>query len=277
MNAVPPETARQWKRNQSYEDGSIGRMMEPALAVFSTGNDSGASRAELRSLVKAAFITYGYVTDATGKLLGVITMRDLLFAEDGTRLDVLMLRDVFSLAPELPLSDAMRLVLDRHYPVYPVCDAQGVLLGLVRGQAMFREQAFDITAQVGSMVGVEKEERLATRWSQSFRFRHPWLQIESAHGICRRRGGQHLRRHGGKAGGAGGVSAGARRAIGQHGCQALAVTLRGLTLGELKPGSERALVMKEGVARPAERRIHRGHRGPRHVSPTPPYKARRMR
>ena len=32
---------------------------------------------------------------------------------------------------------------------------------------------------------------------------------------------------------------------GNTGCQALAVTLRGLTLGELKPGKERALVIKE--------------------------------
>jgi magnesium transporter len=34
---------------------------------------------------------------------------------------------------------------------------------------------------------------------------------------------------------------------GNTGCQALAVTLRGMTLGELKPGRERALVMKEGL------------------------------
>jgi magnesium transporter len=34
---------------------------------------------------------------------------------------------------------------------------------------------------------------------------------------------------------------------GNTGCQALAVTLRGITLGELKPGKERALVMKESL------------------------------
>jgi len=34
---------------------------------------------------------------------------------------------------------------------------------------------------------------------------------------------------------------------GNTGCQALAVALRGMTLGELKPGRERALVLKEGL------------------------------
>ena len=245
MNAVPAETARQWSRNRKYVDGCIGRMMEPALSVFPPEMTVAQTVTELRTLVKASFITYGYVTDPAGKLLGVITMRDLLFAEDDTRLDALMLRDVFALTPEPPLANAMKLVLDRHYPVYPVCDAQGVLLGLVRGQAMFQEQAFDITAQAGTMVGVEKEERLATRWSQSFKFRHPWLQLNLLTAFA--------------AGAVVGIFEGTVEKLvvlaaflpvlagqsGNTGCQALAVTLRGLTLGELKPGAERMLVMKE--------------------------------
>jgi magnesium transporter len=34
---------------------------------------------------------------------------------------------------------------------------------------------------------------------------------------------------------------------GNTGCQALAVTLRGMTLGELRPGREKLLVLKEGL------------------------------
>ena len=72
----------------------------------------------------------------------------------------------------------MKQVLDRHYPVYPVVRrTTDRLLGLVRGQAMFEAQAFEITAQAGSMVGVEKEERLGTPWQRSFKIRHPWLQL----------------------------------------------------------------------------------------------------
>jgi magnesium transporter len=245
MNAVPLETARQWSRNQTYADECIGRMMEPVLAVFRPEMTVAQTVADLRTLVKTALITYGYVTDSEGRLLGIITMRDLLFAEDNARLDELMLREVFFLTPELPLADAMKLVLDRHYPVYPVCDGQGVLIGLVRGQAMFQERTFDITAQAGTMVGVEKEERLATRWSQSFKFRHPWLQLNLLTAFA--------------AGAVVGIFEGTVEKLvvlaaflpvlagqsGNTGCQALAVTLRGLTLGELKPGSERALVMKE--------------------------------
>src|SRR2546430_16488748 len=84
---------------------------------------------------------------------------------------------VFALRAARPLTEAMRLVLDRHYPVYPVVDAERRLLGLVRGHSMFEAQAIEITLQAGSMVGVEKEERLATPGLTSLGLRHPLLQL----------------------------------------------------------------------------------------------------
>lgn len=245
MHAAPAEVVAQWRTNQTFAQGTIGRMMVPPRAVFSPDMSVRDTIEQLRPLVRTAFITYGYITDSSGKLLGIITMRDLLFADDQVPLESVMLHNAFSLKPDLPLADAMKLVLDRHYPVYPVCDDNGKLLGLVRGQTMFEEQAFEITAQVGSMVGVEKEERLATPLQSSFKFRHPWLQINLATAFV-----------------AGAVVAIFQDTVdrlvilalflpvlagqsGNTGCQALAVTLRGMTLGELKKGAERALVIKE--------------------------------
>jgi magnesium transporter len=233
--------------NAEYPSNTIGYLMEPPTALFRPEMTVAQTVSQLRTLIKNAFITYGYVTDTSGRLLGIITMRDLLFAEDDTRLEDLMLQRPFFLHPETPLSEAMRQVLHRHYPVYPVCDANGVLIGLVRGDAMFEEQAIEITAQPGSMVGVEKEERLATPWSQSFKFRHPWLQLNLITAFV--------------AGAVVGIFEGTIEKLvvlavflpvlagqsGNTGCQALAVTLRGLTLGEVRSGKERALVMKEAL------------------------------
>ncbi len=247
MKAAPPERAKQWAFNSVFPEDTIGRMMEPALSVFPPEMTVAHTISELRTLVQKAFITYGYVVDPQGKLLGIITMRDLLFSGAEKRLEDIMLKSVFSLLPGQPLADAMKLVLDRHYPVYPVCDANGILIGLVRGQAMFEEHSFEITAQAGTMVGVEKEERLTTHWLQSFKFRHPWLQLNLLTAFV--------------AGAVVGVFEGTVERLvvlaaflpvlagqsGNTGCQALAVTLRGMTLGELKPGKEKELVFKEAL------------------------------
>ena len=246
ISSASPELACQWERNHQYEAGSIGYFMEPTYAMFSPENTVEEAINQLRALVNAASITYGYVTDQDSKLLGLVTMRDLLLENNSAKISEIMLRNVFVFKPDMALNEAMKLSLSRHYPVYPVCDEQGKLLGLVRGQALFETKAFEITAQAGSMVGVDKEERISTPMWRSFMFRHPWLQLNLLTAFL-----------------AGGVVAMFQGTIdqlvilavflpvlagqsGNTGCQALAVTLRGITLGEITDGDARRLIAKEG-------------------------------
>ncbi|HET9580066.1 MAG TPA: magnesium transporter [Usitatibacter sp.] len=242
---APAETSAQWKRNARYARGTIGQLMEPALTTARPAMNVDEAIEELRPLVGLAFVTYVYVTSAEGRLLGVVTMRDLLFGERVARMDEVMLREPFTLSPGMTIAEAMRLTVNRHYPQYPVCDAEGRLVGVVRGAALFELEAFEITAQPGAMVGVEKEERIATPIRQSFRFRNPWLLANLVTAFA-----------------AGGVVAMFQGTVdrlvilatflpvlagqsGNTGCQALAVTVRGITLGDVKRGGGMALVTKE--------------------------------
>ena len=247
LAAASREEAEHWARSETYEWGTVGRMMEAPTATFPPDATVGEAVESIRDLVKRAFVTYGFVVDAGGHLVGIVTMRDLLLADRNTKLVDVMLTDVFFLTPDTQLRDAMRLVLNRHFPVYPVCDADRTLVGEIRGQTMFEEQAFEISAQPGKMVGVDREERLSTPWKRSLLFRHPWLQLNLLTAFL--------------AAAVVGVFQDTIDRIvilamflpvlagqsGNTGCQALAVTLRGITLGELKPGKERALVMKESL------------------------------
>ncbi|HYF37795.1 MAG TPA: magnesium transporter, partial [Prosthecobacter sp.] len=180
-------------------------------------------------------------------LLGVLVMRDLMLADPSQPLREVMLKDLFTLQPEMGLTEAMRTTVNRHYPVYPVCDEGGHLLGLVRGQNLFEARAIEISAQAGTMVGVEKEERLSTPLLRSLKFRHPWLQINLLTAFV-------------AAAVVGMFEHTLDRLVllaaflpvlagqsGNTGCQALAVALRGMTLGDLKAGDEKRLVLKEGL------------------------------
>lgn len=239
------ERREQLIRNQAYPEGSVGRLMEPPIAVFSPDLTVTQAVEQLRELVKKAFITYGYVADQEGKLLGVLVMRDLLLAAPTQRLGEIMLRQPFHLTPQMDVADAMPLVVTRHYPVYPVCDEAGRLVGLVRGYVLFQEQTIQISAQPGRMVGVENEDRLATPWRRSLRLRHAWLQLNLLTAFL-------------AAAVVGMFEETIEQVValavflpvlagqsGNTGCQALAVTLRGMTLGELQEGNRRRLVTKE--------------------------------
>jgi magnesium transporter len=245
LATASPETDQQWMRNQTYPERTIGRLMQPPLAVFRPQTTVAEATEQIRHLARKAIITYGFVTDEQEKLLGVIVMRDLLLAQSSQRLEEIMLGNPFYLTPEMSLPDAMRAVLARHYPVYPVCDNTGRLIGLLRGQMLFEAEAIELSAQPGEMVGVEREERLTTPWLRSLKFRHPWLQINLFCGLLAA------------------VVVGLFQEtidriialavflpvlIGQAantGVQALSVSLRGMTLGDLRTGRERMLLIKE--------------------------------
>jgi magnesium transporter len=247
LSATPAELVKQWEVGKGYPEESIGRLMELPTAVFRPGQTVAETTEELRELVKKSFITYGWVVDPAGTLIGVITMRDLLFSEKTQPLDAIMLRTIFALKATMPLLDAMKATLDRHYPVYPVVDDAGKLVGLVRGQTMFEQQAVELSAQAGSMVGVTKEERLATPWPRSLLSRHPWLQLNLLTAFI--------------AAFVVGIFEHTLEKIvllavflpvlagqsGNTGCQALAVTLRGMTLGEFGPGSTWKALRKEAI------------------------------
>ncbi len=245
LATASPETNKQWMRNQTYPERTIGRLMQPPLAVFRPQTTIAEATEQIRRLARKAIITYGFVTDEQEKLLGVVVMRDMLLAQSSQRLEEIMLTNPFYLTPEMSLPDAMRAVLVRHYPVYPVCEKTGRLVGLLRGQMLFEAEAIELSAQPGEMVGVESEERLTTPWLRSLKFRHPWLQVNLFCGLlaavvvgCFQETIDRIIA----------LAVFLPVLIGQAantGVQALAVCLRGMTLGDLRSGRHRTLLIKE--------------------------------
>jgi magnesium transporter len=219
--------------------------MDPPRAVVTTG----ATVAEAIELIRHADaqteITYLYVTDADGRLVGLVVMRELLLADPVERVDAIMLHRPFALRSHASLDEADKAAVHRQYPVYPVIDAEGRLVGQVRGWLLFERRVVEIASQSGRMVGVSKEETAETSVWRAFRMRHPWLQINLLTAFL------------------------AALVVGQFestitqivvlaaflpvlagqsgntGCQALAITLRGLILGQLNTYPMRRLLMKE--------------------------------
>ena len=235
----------QWLKDWHYPESSVGRLMETTPAVFRPDASVRAVIDLMREAVKNQLITYIFAVDAERRLVGVVTFRELLYADIGAALSDVMVREPFSLHPQTSSVDAMREVVTRHYPVYPVCDVDGRLIGQVRGQVLFEQQAFEISAQAGSMVGVEKEERTSTPWLRALKFRHPWLQLNlftafiaaAVVGVFQNTVNQIVL-----------LAVFLPVLSGQcsnTGCQALAVTLRGMTLNEIRAGRANLLLVKE--------------------------------
>jgi magnesium transporter len=110
---------------------------------------------------------------------------------------------------------------------------------------LFEHQNFELSAQYGTMVGVDKEEHVETGWISALRMRHPWLLINLVTAFV-----------------AAFVVSMFEDTIaqvvvlaaflpvlagqsGNTGCQSLAVAIRGITLHEFKPSVFRYVLVKE--------------------------------
>jgi len=246
----PPEIALGHSKpsaSMDFLEDTVGSLMDEPVGLFGSTTNVNQAIETLRELVKHKVITYLYIVDQLNHLEGLVVMRDLLLARPDQTLSEIMLRSPFALKASTKLRDAMKEVLIKHFPVYPVIDDTGVIVGLVRGYKLFEAQAVEISAQAGSMVGVEKEERVSTPWPKSFKSRHPWLQLNLLTAFV--------------AGAVVNFFQGTIDQIvilasflpvlagqsGNTGCQALAVTLRGMTLGELESSKITRVIIKEAL------------------------------
>lgn len=229
----------------SGDSHTIEELLEAPTAVL--GPDTTVAGA-LDYLVQASptsTITYIYVVGAEGRLLGTVAMRDLLLGRPGQRLAEIMTPEPFAFVLETPLPEAIQQALRRRHRIYPVVDEGGRLLGLVYGWQLFERMAAELSLQTGSMVGLSREERVGTGIWPAFRMRHPWLQVNLLTafaaafvvGIFEETIAQIV-----------------ALAIflpvlagqsGNTGCQALAITLRGMTVGELADVPVGRLLRKE--------------------------------
>ena len=109
------------------------------------------------------------------------------------------------------------------------------------------KRSIELSAQPGVMVGVEKEERVSTPWPRSMRLRHPWLQFNLFTSLL---GGSMVLLFHDTINRLLILAVFVPILISQTnntGGQTLAITLRGLALGDLKAGREKALIMKEAL------------------------------
>lgn len=243
--ASSTEVSQQWNANLVYPEDSIGRLMEKPVAVFDQTTSVQEAVEKIRKIVVNDLITYAYVVDADEHLAGVVVMRDLLLANEQQKLSEIMIPHPFFFTPEVDISDAMQAALKRHYPVYPVCTEQGRLVGLIPGQVMFEESAYELTAQSGRMVGIDKEEHLHTRFLTSLIYRHPWLQLNLMTAFLAAFVVGFFEDT---------ISQVVLLAVflpvlagqsGNTGSQSLAITLRGITLGEMTDGMFKKVAFKE--------------------------------
>ena len=121
---------------------------------------------------------YAYVVDKNDKLVGVLSLRDLMLARPGTIVgDAVSGQSVVSVPYDMDKGEVANLLSHYNYLAMPVVDYEGHIMGVVTYDDIMDIMHEEASADMLGMVGADPEESVDTPWKESVRKRLPWLVV----------------------------------------------------------------------------------------------------
>lgn len=129
---LDPKTRAEVEALTRYEEDEAGGLMTPEyVAVRASMTVDEVLRFLRRAAPDAETIYYLYVVNDEGRLIGVLSLRDLIVADPKTRVKEIMNPDVVHVRTDTDQEEVARLMADYDFTVLPVVDEEGRLAGIV--------------------------------------------------------------------------------------------------------------------------------------------------
>jgi magnesium transporter len=242
---IDAAAAREIRSLAEYPPETAGRLMDPRVIALRREMTVRDALARLRAR-RARQVSAVFLVDDEGRLTGRVLLQDLAIAAPGEALDTLGEQVIFVPATATA-EQVVELLTDRGLSSLPVVDFEGRLLGVIRHDTLVKTAQQDVAADIQAMVGASRSERALSRVSFAVRARLPWLEINLATAFL-----------------AAAVVGLFESTIAQFtalavllpvvagqsgntGAQALAVTMRGLALREIRVGQWPRITRKEAT------------------------------
>lgn len=159
LNIMGVQEARVIRELLGYEKHTAGGRMTPDFIAVQGHLTREECIAVLREKAPSAeTIYYVYVLDDEGRLKGVLSLRDLLIAEPGTRLDEMMMTDVISVNVDDDQEMVADLISKYNLLALPVTDDGNVLKGIVTVDDMIDVLRLESAEDISHMSGIPAEE-----------------------------------------------------------------------------------------------------------------------
>jgi magnesium transporter len=249
LAGLPPETSKPIKALLHYPEDTAGGIMSDRFIALRADLTVQQSQELLRSRAeqRPEDVSYLYVTDEGQRLVGVVSLRDLVFRRPDRRVGDIMNRDVKFVRVDDDQEEIARRFEHYHYLGLPVVDPENHLVGIVKASDALHVAQQEATEDMQLMVGLSGEERALTPWQKSIGRRLPWLYINLATAFLAAAVVSLFE------------STIARWTVlavflpvvagqgGNAGMQTLTIIIRDMALGELSPGDGWKALMKEAT------------------------------
>jgi magnesium transporter len=156
LNLLSPEDLAEARNLLGYPEHSVGRLMTPDYVSVRPDMTAAQATRSLRQFERdSETFEQVYVTDKSGKLVGRIDLRKMIFTHPETPVTSLMEPDVQSISAFEDREAAVRMVEHYDLNVLPVVGSDGVLLGIVTVDDILDVAEQEATEDIQKMGGLE--------------------------------------------------------------------------------------------------------------------------
>jgi len=239
--------AKELRDQLSYPENAAGRIMDTHIIAFNENISVEDALNQLRNQELEA-LHHLFLLNDDMQLHGQVDIQKLALADGRQKLSSLSLPvNVYAQALD-PKDEVVEKVQKHHVDTVPVIDANHHLVGIIHGRSLMDTLQEDIASDLQTMVGVSKDERaLSSAWF-AVKKRQPWLQINLLTAFMASAVVGMFEDTIAKYTALAILLPIAAGQSGNTGAQALAVTMRGLTLREITVRHWLQVAMKEAGA-----------------------------
>ena len=178
LRRLEEREAKQLSELLSYPPDTAGGLMSPEVVALPQDMSCQEAIETLRRVAEETeTVYYAYVVDEDRRLVGVLSLRDLVFARPEAPIRQVMRTDVVALPEDMDVEEVARTFDKYNFLALPVIDKEGRLLGIVTVDDVIDVIRAEDTEDMYKLAGAPLEERVDTPWWRSLRLRLPWLYL----------------------------------------------------------------------------------------------------
>lgn len=179
LTLLDPAEAREIRQLMGYPAGTAGAVMDARITTFRADASVKEALAKLRAL-RGRPIADVFVIGEDGRLAGAMPLQELAVADPAVRLDSLRLRVPVSVQATTSREEVVEVFARGIGTTIPVVDFDDHPVGVIRNDVLVAAAQQEASADLQKMVGASTDERALSSAPFAVRKRLPWLQINLA-------------------------------------------------------------------------------------------------
>jgi magnesium transporter len=176
LTLLPPELVAEYSELISYPPDTAGYLMDTKFLTCTLDDTVYNVLKQIRSVRDRRIIDV-CVVDHDGCLVALIPLQEIAVALPGQKMGEIISAKPVSIHVLSPREDVVKLLAERKIPTLPVVDLNEKLLGVIRYDVLVTAAQQEVSEDVAAMFGAGRDERALSKVFFAVRKRLPWLQV----------------------------------------------------------------------------------------------------